>query len=163
MLQMRHCALQVFSYSISEEKTRKEREESQQTYVIRHVLCCTGSNNVKKISGDSWYFVHDLSYKYTCMTSFCTVAWQLARFQLTRRIARSLGDSWASCPLHLLLRRLLGPDLQNILRQSYDNAKITIDLPGTSNLQDILQRTQDFSMVRFTCNIVRSSEIVFVD
>ena len=23
--------------------------------------------------------------------------WQLARFQLTRRIARSLGDSWASC------------------------------------------------------------------
>jgi len=29
--------------------------------------------------------------------SFCTVAWQLARFQLTRRIVRSLGDSWASC------------------------------------------------------------------
>jgi len=24
--------------------------------------------------------------------------WQLARFQLTRRIARSVGDSWASCP-----------------------------------------------------------------
>ena len=34
----------------------------------------------------------------TCRTSsFCTVAWQLARFQLTRRIARSLGDSWAFC------------------------------------------------------------------
>jgi len=32
-----------------------------------------------------------------CINSFCTVAWQLARFQLTRRIARSLGDSWASC------------------------------------------------------------------
>jgi len=31
----------------------------------------------------------------TCHTSsFCTVAWQLARFQLTRRIARSLSDSW---------------------------------------------------------------------
>ena len=31
----------------------------------------------------------------TCRTisSFCTVAWQLARFQLTRRIARSLCDS----------------------------------------------------------------------
>jgi len=28
-------------------------------------------------------------------SSFCTVAWQLARFQLTRRIARSLGDGWA--------------------------------------------------------------------
>jgi len=34
----------------------------------------------------------------TCrISSFCTVAWQLARFQLTRRIARSLGDSWACC------------------------------------------------------------------
>ena len=34
----------------------------------------------------------------TCRTSsFCTVAWQLARFQLTQRIARSLGDSGASC------------------------------------------------------------------
>jgi len=34
----------------------------------------------------------------TCRTSsFCTVAWQLARFQLTRRIAWSLGDIWASC------------------------------------------------------------------
>jgi len=30
-------------------------------------------------------------------SSFCTVAWQLARFHLTRRIARSVGDSWASC------------------------------------------------------------------
>jgi len=31
----------------------------------------------------------------TCRTSsFCTVAWHLARFQLTRRIARSLGDSF---------------------------------------------------------------------
>ena len=36
----------------------------------------------------------------TCRTSsLCTVAWQLARFhfQLTRRIAQSLGDSGASC------------------------------------------------------------------
>jgi len=30
-------------------------------------------------------------------SSFCTVAWQLARLQLARRIARSLGDNWASC------------------------------------------------------------------
>jgi len=30
----------------------------------------------------------------TCRTSsFCTVGWQLARFQLTRRIERSFGDS----------------------------------------------------------------------
>ena len=41
----------------------------------------------------------------TCTSSFCSVAWQLARFQLTRRIARSVGDSWASClvPVMLLL------------------------------------------------------------
>jgi len=37
-------------------------------------------------------------------SSFCIVAWQLARFQLTRRIARSVGDSWASCfPSYALL------------------------------------------------------------
>jgi len=34
---------------------------------------------------------------------------------------------------------------QNILRQSYDNAKVTIDLRLTSNLQNILRRTQGFS------------------
>ena len=34
-----------------------------------------------------------------------------------------------------------GPDLQNILRQSYDNAKVTVDLRWTSNLQNILRRT----------------------
>ena len=35
----------------------------------------------------------------TCFMShlLCPVAWQLARFKLTRRIARSVGDSWASC------------------------------------------------------------------
>ena len=42
--------------------------------------------------------VYDIDLFRTCrISSFCTVAWQLARFQLTRRIARSLGDSWASC------------------------------------------------------------------
>jgi len=30
---------------------------------------------------------------------------------------------------------ILGPDFQNILRQSYVNAKVTIDLRRTSNLQ----------------------------
>ena len=43
--------------------------------------------------------LHTINLVRTCrISSFCTVAWQLARFQLTRRIARSLGDSWASCP-----------------------------------------------------------------
>ena len=46
-------------------------------------------------NNDTWF--------RTCRTSsFCTVAWQLARFQLTRRIARSLGDSWASCVIQTL-------------------------------------------------------------
>jgi len=46
--------------------------------------------------------LHTIDLVGTCRTSsFCTVAWQLARFQLTRRIARSVGDSWASC-LHML-------------------------------------------------------------
>ena len=35
-------------------------------------------------------------FRACCTSSFCTVAWQLARFQLIRRIARSLGDSGAS-------------------------------------------------------------------
>jgi len=39
----------------------------------------------------------DTRFRTSRTSSFCTVAWQLARFQLTRRIARSLGDSWASC------------------------------------------------------------------
>jgi len=42
--------------------------------------------------------LHTVDLVRTCrISSFCTVAWQLARFQLTRRIARSLCDSWASC------------------------------------------------------------------
>ena len=41
---------------------------------------------------------HTIDFVRTCrISSFCTVAWQLARFQMTRRIALSLGDSWASC------------------------------------------------------------------
>jgi len=43
--------------------------------------------------------LHNFDLFRTCHTSsFCTVAWQLARFQLTERIARSLGDS--SCLLN---------------------------------------------------------------
>ena len=42
--------------------------------------------------------LHNFDLFRTCRTSsFCTVAWQLVRFQLTQCIARSLGDSWASC------------------------------------------------------------------
>jgi len=42
--------------------------------------------------------LHTIDLVRTCrISSLCTDEWQLARFQLTRRIARSLGDSWASC------------------------------------------------------------------
>ena len=42
--------------------------------------------------------LHTIDLVKTCRTSsFYTVAWQLTSFQLTRRIARSLGDSWGSC------------------------------------------------------------------
>ena len=53
--------------------------------------------------------------------------------------------------------------LTTILRLSYDNAKVTIDLRRTSNLQNILRRAQGFSYVRFTCKVVRSSETVFAN
>jgi len=53
--------------------------------------------------------------------------------------------------------------LTTILRLSYDNAKVTIDLRQASNLQNILQRTRGFSWVRFTRKIERSSEILFVN
>ena len=46
--------------------------------------------------------LHAISLVRTCrISSFCTVAWQLARLLLTSRIARSLGDSWASCYIWL--------------------------------------------------------------
>ena len=65
-------------------------------------------------------------------------------------------------PMGVFTAHKLGPDLQNILRQSYDNAIVTIDLQRITKLQNILRRMQGLSWVRLTCKIVRSSEIVFV-
>ena len=45
----------------------------------------------------------------------------------------------------LIYDETLGPDLQNILRQSYDNATVTTDLRQSFNLQNIPQRAQGFS------------------
>jgi len=46
---------------------------------------------------------HTIDLVRTCrISSFCTVVWQLVRFQLTRRITRSLSDSGASCIMWLL-------------------------------------------------------------
>jgi len=53
--------------------------------------------------------------------------------------------------------------LTTILQLSYDNAKVTIDLRRTSNLQNVLRRTRGFSEARFTCKVVRSSETVFAN
>jgi len=53
--------------------------------------------------------------------------------------------------------------LTTILRLSYDNAKVTINLRRTSNLQNSLQWMESFSWVRFTCKIVISSDRVFAN
>jgi len=51
-----------------------------------------------EVGGLRWVQLHKFDLFRTCRTSsFCTIAWHLARFQLTRCIARSLGDSGASC------------------------------------------------------------------
>jgi len=56
--------------------------------------------------------LHTISLVRTCrISSFCTVVWQLARLLLTRCIAQSLGDSWASCVKHMYW--LLVAEIQN--------------------------------------------------
>ena len=47
--------------------------------------------------------------------------------------------------------------LTYILRLSYHNAEVMIDLRWSSNLQNILRREQGFSNIQFTCKIIRSS------
>ena len=52
--------------------------------------------------------LHTIDFVRICrISSFCTVAWQLAKFQLTQRIARSLGDSGASCLVKLICRQAM--------------------------------------------------------
>jgi len=64
--------------------------------------------------------LHNFDLLRTCRTSsFCTVAWQLARFQLTRRIAWSFGDSWAS----RLQEAQLSPKKRATRRVSWNYAK----------------------------------------
>ena len=56
------------------------------------------SDGRRTLSPTTTLQLHNFDLFRTCRTSsFSTVAWKLARFQLTQRIARSLGDSWASC------------------------------------------------------------------
>ena len=77
---------------------------------------------------------HNFDLFRTCRTSsFCTVAWQLARFQLTRRIALSLGDSWASC------LQLLSTSFDEVVAQSVINWAVV----GQLSLQYLRASTVD--------------------
>ena len=67
--------------------------------------------------------LHTIGLVRTCrISSFCAVAWKLARLLLTRRIARSLGDSWASCTV-CYARRL---NLRCIQKLTY----VVLKFPG---------------------------------
>ena len=57
-------------------------------------------------------------FRTCCTNSFCTVVWQLARFQLTRCIAWSLGDCGASCQ-HLQVLEMSIPG-RKPLKQLYE-------------------------------------------
>jgi len=60
--------------------------DSVTTWLSAHCL--------SRIASDFNLQLHTIDLVRTCrISSFCTAAWQLARFQLTRLIARSLGDS----------------------------------------------------------------------
>jgi len=64
--------------------------------------------------------LHTISFVRTCrISSFCTVASQLARLPLTRRIARALGDSWASCYITWLHAYVCVIKEWNILQSFY--------------------------------------------
>jgi len=56
----------------------------------------------------------------------------------------------------------LGPDLQDILQQSYDRVKVTSDLWWTSNFKTSYGGCKMF-WIQFTCKIVMSSETVSVN
>jgi len=59
--------------------------------------------------------LHTISLVRTCrISSFCTVAWQLARLLLTRHIARSLCYSWASCFAHPVAHNTLSQTLGSV-------------------------------------------------
>ena len=91
----------------------------------------------------AWMKIDSLVYIYSCLQCFDAVGWMEGR-------ASAGGARFTKY-------------LTTILRLSYDNAKVTIDLRRTSNLQNVLRRTEGFSEARFTCKVVRSSETVFAN
>jgi len=83
------------------------------------------------------------------------------KYQIVYTVYRFRGFELRSAPSNPGAR--FTKYLATILRLSYDNAKVTIDLRRTSNLQNIQRRAQGFSSVRFTRKVVRSSETVFAN
>jgi len=89
--------------------------------------------------------LHTVDLVKTCrISSFCTVAWQLARFQLRRRIARSLGDSWASCFYYSLPFKVIAQppppyDSTSALhsRTTFLKPATTLDFLSTTNSEAI--------------------------
>jgi len=80
--------------------------------------------------------LHTISLVRTCrISSFCTVAWQLARLLLTRCIARSLGDSWASCFTGRM--PFLPPNQQ---RQSTEGKNAIIQMKWNTQNHKVLSR-----------------------
>ena len=76
------------------------------------------------------------------------------QLQIHRRPARRLRRTRQHEPGILSpARARLTEYLTTVLRLSYDNAKVTIDLRRTSNSLNVLRRTRGFSEARFTCKI----------
>ena len=103
--QFLHCGLRKFRHSKSS-VYRWYAQLDRRRFVYDTYIRQESDSNASRLSALHMFIthrptltlqLHNFDLFRTCHTSFCTVAWQLARFQLTRRIARSLGDSWSSC------------------------------------------------------------------
>ena len=89
--------------------------------------------------------LHNFDLFRTCRSSFCTVAWQLARFQLTRRIARSLGDSRAFC--HQTSRQLVTSRSQSRLGLTTSRlglVSVSVEKVSCTSSLANTQKTQQF-------------------
>ena len=97
----------------------------------------------------------------TSYISGTKVVWTSRNFMST--YGRGLLVVWRCCDKLCISGARFTKYLTTILRLSYDNATVTINLRRTSNLQNSSQWMESFSWVRYTCKIVISSEIVFVN
>ena len=86
----------------------------------------------------------------------CGPLWSFAVFSHTAAALQSVSTKWH-------VRREPGARfteyLTTILRLSYDNAEVTIDLRRTTNLLKIFQRTQGYSQLQFARKIVQEAQL----